>query len=352
MREQLAFLHGWEDWSMEHTGNAIVRFMYLLDRLKAESGDSPDRLKVFYDQKETLKVAADELFRFVGWGSFERNVFHKSGKLLAGAPPGFEKAWKEYQTTWSSPLWDAVLKFDFDLNDLLPVDHTADEDIDTAAGDQDLERPDPTEESSFDPLRMDGAEALEMAFWAANSRAANIGDDYESEMDRASNIGLEAYEYLRGTIGFSPEEVFQRWRSLPIFFIPGHIVAKHTPAEKGGLYELLDNAIRAYVFGATLASVAMCRATLELVLKRHYRLEYQYKDERGRTREEGLGQLIVLAEAKYDFIQSGKLKPLTEWANVVLHSSTRKSNTSVDEQFNLINFFKTIKFLIDRAPIR
>ena len=52
---------------MENAANASVRFMNLFDRLRREAGDSPERLKVFYDQKGTLKEAADELFQFVGY---------------------------------------------------------------------------------------------------------------------------------------------------------------------------------------------------------------------------------------------------------------------------------------------
>jgi hypothetical protein len=324
--------------------------MNLFSRLKAEAGGSPDRLKVFYDQKQSLKIATDELFQFVGWGSFERNVFHKSGKILAGAPAGFEKDWEEYQTIWSGPILDVVLNIDFDLGDLPSSLEPAANKDEGPAEDLDFERPDPAWETSFDPLRMDGASAFDLVFWAAESRAQNIGDSYESDLDRASNIGLEAYEYLTSSIGFSPSEVFRRWRSLPIFFIPGHVASKHPSAEKGGLYELLDNAIRAYVFGATLASVAMCRAALELLLKQHYRLEFQYRDPQGRIRDEGLGQLIFLAEKKYQFIQSGKLRPLVDWANGILHSSSRQNTALPAQERTLIDFFKTIKFLIDRAP--
>lgn len=337
---------------MKQVGNSISRFLSLFDRLRKECGHSPERLKVIYDQSTSVKDAADQLFQFVGWGSFERDLFHNSGKLLSGAPTGFEQDWKDFQNSWSAPLFDAVLNIDLDEL-LLPPKSTADEiklADQTKSGLLDVAPPNPEEDCNFDPSLMDGATAFELAFRAAEGRADDVGGQWEDDLARASNIGLEAYDYLTGTIGFSPEEVFRRWRSLPVFFIPGHVTAKHSEAEKGGLYELLDNAIRAYIFGATLASVAMCRATLELVLKRHYGLEYRYKNEKGHLRDRGLGELIILAEKQYEYIQAGKIRPLVEWANGVLHSTSFDRRFDRKDERALIDFFKTIKFIINRAP--
>lgn len=279
-------------------------------------------------------------------------MFHGSGKLLSGAPPRFENAWNEYRKTWSGPVSDAVLNID--LSDLLlPLEQLADEPKSAGSTTKewaDVAPPDPAEDCNFDPSSMDGAKALEMAFWAAEGRADDVGGQWEDDLSRASNIGLEAYGYLTGTIGFAPEELFRRWRSLPVFFIPGHVAAKHSEVEKGGLYELLDNAIRAYVFGATLASVAMCRATLELVLKRHYGLDYRYTDEKGRSRDKGLGELIILAQKRYEFLQAGKIRPLVDWANQVLHSTSFHRRFDRKDEQALVEFFKTIKFMINRAP--
>lgn len=341
-----------EEKLMKQVGNSISRFISLLHRLKNECGDSPERLKVFYDQSASVKDAADQLFQFVGWGSFERSVFHSSGKLLSGAPTRFEQDWNDFHNSWRGPLFDAVLGIDLDdlslqlsptADEAKPADQTKSELLDVVA-------PNPDEDCNFDPSLMDGAKAFELAFRAAEGRADDVGGQWEDDLARASNIGLEAYNYLTGTIGFSPEEVFRRWRSLPVFFIPGHVTAKHSEAEKGGLYELLDNAIRAYVFGATLASVAMCRATLELVLKRNYGLDYRYKNDKGHLRDRGLGELIILAEKQYEYIQAGKIRPLVEWANGVLHSTSFDRRFDRKDERALIDFFKTIKFIINRAP--
>jgi hypothetical protein len=72
--------------------------------------------------------------------------------------------------------------------------------------------------------------------------------------------------------------------------MPAHVSNEHGLTEKGSLNDLLDDAVRAYVFGAPAAAIAMCRAALEMVLKRHYG-QGQWDDVRG------LDNLIVLASA-------------------------------------------------------
>ena len=76
--------------------------------------------------------------------------------------------------------------------------------------------------------------------------------------------------YLERTIGIDISTVFHRWHRMPPFFVPSHVSDKHGLTEKGSLYELLNDAIRAYVAGAPAASIAMCRACLEMVLREHY----------------------------------------------------------------------------------
>ena len=48
------------------------------------------------------------------------------------------------------------------------------------------------------------------------------------------------------------------------------VANRYGASEKGSLLHLLDDAVRAYVSGAPAAAIALCRAALEMVLKRHY----------------------------------------------------------------------------------
>ena len=62
------------------------------------------------------------------------------------------------------------------------------------------------------------------------------------------------------------------------------VANRYGASEKGSLLHLLDDAVRAYVSGAPAAAIALCRAALEMVLKRHYG--------HGQWEKAKLGQLV------------------------------------------------------------
>jgi hypothetical protein len=113
-------------------------------------------------------------------------------------------------------------------------------------------------------------------------------------------------------------------------------------SEKGSLLHLLDDGVRAYVFGAPAASVAMCRAALEMVLKRHYG--------HGQWENAKLGNLVFLASKQYDFIEKASLKLLVKKANRILHNYGQIERLGEEEERTILLFLKTLKFLIEQAP--
>jgi hypothetical protein len=336
---------------------SLEQFLLLFNRLKEETGSDPAKVTVFYGQKSALTEAVDAMLTFVGFGDFERRVIHHGKKYVPQAPDGFDKAWTDFKDEWYGPLLEAWFPEELSNIPSVSVDDPSDPDAkgtDTSGAEAALptvtEPPDPDFDLEFDPLHHDGGKAFEMAFWITESYADEVGGQFEERMQRASKIGLDAYDYLQNTVGFNPSTVFRRWRQLPVVFVPRHVSDHHGLTEKGSLYELLDDAMRAYVFGASAAAVAMCRAILEMLLKEHYELDYHYKDRDGRTREKGLGDLIILAAKKYEFIEKKRLKRLTDNANGLMHNyKSEKESVSVDEEA-VVDAFKLIKFMIENAP--
>ena len=155
---------------------------------------------------------------------------------------------------------------------------------------------------------------------------------------------LGAYDYLTETIGLDIADIFRRWESVPITFMPAHISNKYGQTEKGSLYDLINDAVRAYVCGAPAAAIAMCRAALEMVLRKHYG-KGQWDDRRLQ-----LGEIIVLASQRFDFIQEGKLGKLTRNANQILHNYSKRDRMSEQDERTILEFLKTLKVLIQRAP--
>ena len=89
-------------------------------------------------------------------------------------------------------------------------------------------------------------------------------------------------------------------------------------SERGSQFDLLNDAVRAYVFGAFTAAIAMCRAVCEEVLKKHYGLEIQ-KDRRGYG--PSLSTIIILAEAQIEWIGPLEPEPKVEYVNGILHAT-------------------------------
>jgi hypothetical protein len=101
----------------------------------------------------------------------------------------------------------------------------------------------------------------------------------------------------------------------------------------------------------------MCRAALELVLKEHYfPKDHQYKDKDGKWRDKPQGELIALADErsrtdiKFKHIQKGKIERISKKANEILHRYSRREKITGEDERDIINFLKTVKFLINRAP--
>jgi hypothetical protein len=335
--------------------NSLEQFLLLFNKVKEEAGHDPGKLGVFYDQKSALRSAVDALLMFFYSSDFERRIFHYGRKYVPQAPEGFDSAWNEFDRDWVGPLTSVWLPLEIDI-DKLAI--SAAEGGATVSGDKEapgfdlsdeLESPNPDRDWEFDPLFHDGGKAFAMAFWTAETYASEVGTDHEDTAQRAAKIGLDAYDYLQNTIGFDAAMVFRRWRQLPVIFAPSHVSDQHGLTERGALNDLLENAARAYVFGADAAAIAMCRALLETVLKKHYELEYQY-EYKGELRDKGLGKLIILADEKYKFVQKTELQRLTQNANNVMHNYGARGKTSLTDEKTIVEFLKTIKFLIERAP--
>ena len=323
-------------------------FVAQFNELKKLANNDPQRLNDLWACQVQAKSSIERLFMFMHVNNFEQRVFHSSHKFHIQSPIGFEDLYSDYKKRWESKILECTFGVvDLSsLSDLIPADSETDE------GDPDFAvyAPDPELDEYFDPLTHDGGKAVSLVLWAAESKANNVGSQHADVIDYASKIGLEAFEYLTETIGLDVDGVFRRWRNVPVTFIPSHVSNLHGLAERGSLYDLIDDAVRAYVFGSPVAAIATCRMVLETVLKQHYGLDYQFVDKKGRTRDKGLGELVILADREYEFIQGGRLKMLTDRANKIIHNYTRREAITAEDERAIANFLKTLKFMIERAP--
>ena len=192
----------------------------------------------------------------------------------------------------------------------------------------------------------DGIEpAIRQAGYEPTRRDEVEFDDWSERYANTWKMGIQAFEYLEGTIGLDIDRVFDRWNQVPSIFVPKHVSDRHGLTEKGSLYELLNDAIRAFVTGAPAASNAMCRAALEMVLRDYY--------VRGSSDDNSnLHDVIDLAVLRYDFLSAKKLHSLRMDANRILHAYNSAAPLSEEDERKLLSFLKDLKFYIERAPER
>jgi hypothetical protein len=338
--------------------NLLEEFVTLFNNLKEAAGNTPERVPIFYKDSKAIRDALESLHAFLARTDLKRRVFHGRKLFRTQRAAGFESAWKEYDAKWRfQVIWpEASLDVPPDLDELLAsLDADVEPDPSTAqdgkpwTGEQiepeppiaeaEPDGPDPEFEDSFDPRSHDGGAAIELGITQLEIEA-----DSHGYAGNSCRLALGAYDYLTETIGLNIRSVFRRWRKVPVVFVPAHVSNRYGATDKGSLLHLLNDAVRAYVFGAPAAAVAMCRAALETVLKRHYGHD-QWEDVK-------LGQLVVLASQRYDFVQEKRITPLVQKANRILHDYAQADRISPDDDRTILNFLKTVKFLIQRAPER
>jgi hypothetical protein len=315
--------------------SAFEEFVALLENLKSAAHDSPERLVGFFDQSEAIRRAVQAFETFLRRTDFERRVFYGPRKHFGQVPAPFQAAWDDYQRRWAGALAHLFLRV---------IEPAADFDPGRSVTRPEPEPPEPADEDSFDPLWHDGGAALELGIDYLRFRAdTDPIDDDQERIVNSCNIACGAYDYLVNTIGLEIAGTFRRWRKAPIVFMPAHVSNRYGASDKGGLPHLLDDAMRAYVFGAPAAAFAMCRAAFEMILKRHYG-EGEWEDPK-----EKLARVMAIAE-KRGFIKREEIKPLIERADGILHRYSQEAVLSAEDERTILIFLATLKSLIERAP--
>lgn len=324
------------------------QFRLNFEQLKSTCNNNPQTLVTFFAEKpefeqlaRSLKQVADQIDRVSTYR-----------KLHPQVSPDFIRDWKEYLYKWKCQvefvdLWHLLSINLFDEPDFRPL--TYDEYKKNTGNISGVEPPDPYNDDSFDPRNHDGGSAIsqmiDLVGDQGQSRRDNAMDEADDFISNTYLIGVEAIEYLENVIGIDIARVFERWNKLPTVFVPQHVSNKHGLSEKGSLFALFEEAVRAYIVGSPGAAIAMCRSLLEMVLREHYLVNET-------SERDSLHDVINLAVARYDHLNAKKLHSLRMDANTVLHQFALTGKLRDDDEIAILQFFKDLKFYIERAPSR
>jgi hypothetical protein len=127
----------------------------------------------------------------------------------------------------------------------------------------------------------------------------------------------EALVWLDQIAGLDFSDLQSRWKDIPKIIVAEHV--KYDTNEPRGLFGYLDQIRLAYIVGADLAAIALCRSTTELLIRYHYASHVPNSTVSRRTRLTGTNGLIEEAEKKHEFLTNFCLRKKVDDANEVLH---------------------------------
>ncbi|MBP8234794.1 MAG: hypothetical protein KAY22_21100 [Rhizorhabdus sp.] len=300
-------------------GDEGAAFLADFAALKQAVEDSPEKLASSWRDRGEIQSLCDRLDGYRR--SFEAGEEWTPVPFTAHVPAGASRARREYDERWRSVVANIA---DRDLLDLLAGLMSSFE----------IETSDPT----GDPLAVniedwkaratEDASNVRYAFTAlADRRAQDEYDDFDWVDD-----SVRSWDRLMGAVGLDLHGAFWRRRAIPHILFPTH-VSNQYGGRQISIYRRLLDAGRAFTFGAPLAALAMQRAVLEELLKRHW------GSDRGHIRDADLPTNMHDARAE-------RLKRI---ANIALHKNP--DNLAGDElDREIIKNFLLLRELIEASP--
>jgi len=180
---------------------------------------------------------------------------------------------------------------------------------------------------SFDPIRDDPASLIENIFMTFSDVVEEILSN-----DENADKAIGAWRFFDKTLRMDHRAIYTRWKSIPDLLIPSHALRVNPRP----VFDLYNEAVRCYVFGNKVAAVSMCRALLEHILKKHYKIE-----------EDDLNKMITIAEAQYSHFKKMNLHDKRKLANAIMHKYEKQSE--VEDQ-SVVDFLETIKAIVLNIP--
>jgi uncharacterized protein with HEPN domain len=195
----------------------------------------------------------------------------------------------------------------------------------------------------FDPDRDSAAHAISaIEFFLESESKLNSG--WFEDLGYAPE---KALEWLQETVGLNFQEIETRSKGFPVIAVPHHVSDKYSLDDPRGLYGYLTQVRLACIIGADLAAIALCRATTDLVIRRHYAPDAHER--------EGLHSLIteVQARPKFKFLKEQDLRGKVKEADGILHAQALGDNVrEFPTRYRVLirDWVKLLEKMIDEAP--
>jgi hypothetical protein len=141
------------------------------------------------------------------------------------------------------------------------------------------------------------------------------------ELEREYGQRAEGLTWLREIVGLDFDEIQTRWRDFPVILVPRHVADKSGPSEPRELFDYLVQIRLAYIMGADLAAISLCRATTEILMQYYYPSDQKItKDLPGLIRS-------VLRQPKFALLRKLNLIEKVRQAHDILHGRSLGGST-------------------------
>ena len=286
----------------------FVRHYNLLIR---STGNSPNGIRAALNSDGQIAVSIRELDRL--WRLIDKHRRFSKRKFIVQADPRFRRAFDNYEEHRKHAVvalwhWEAEQSHDELLSQELErwlserLEASCDNALEAVDGDQDE-----VHEWEFDPDKHSASGEIYFAEVILQSEKANGDEEYGAACSRA----VGALKWIHDTVGLDIGEVERRWREFPVFVVPKHVSDKHGIEDPHSLFGYLTQIRLAYMIGADLAAIAMCRATTEILFRVHFNQDSKTE----------LVPLIrsTLQQPKFSFLKPHNIIEKVREANAILH---------------------------------
>jgi hypothetical protein len=252
---------------------------------------------------------------------------------LVQAHPAFFKTLNDYQARWRWVIFD-LLDWESEKAGNEPLSVWIEKELAGLLSQPSAPVVHEDDEWDFDP-----------DWHSASSHIKGVAEYIGDKVDDAPFFSRAkgAFDWLKHTMDIDLEGMETRWRELQVVVVPQQVSDAHGLSDPQSLFAYLDNIRVAYVAGAFLAAISMCRAATEIMIRDHY----NRKDHRT-----NLTPLIKETQRRneFAFMRSFNLVAKVEEANKLLHFD-RDEIRNIDRSRALIqDWIKAIQALIAYAP--
>jgi hypothetical protein len=308
----------------------LEKFIALFEELKGRVNNSPTTLAWLAEQKADVR----RLSYLVGEAAEKiRKAQLQSAERHCVVPTGFITAWKEFEDRFA-PSVSGVLEserkagaeeFLARLKKIAERQHTDVQSLLEKVLSELESRRQPGD--SFDPTRDNPAALIEEIFLTYRDVV-----DAEILSDESADKAIGAWRFFDKTLGIDHRAIYTRWKSIPDLLIPSHALRVNPRP----VFELYNEAARCYVFGDKIAAICMCRALIEHILEKHYKIK-----------EKGLDKKITFAEDRYTHFRKMNLHEKRKLANKIMHKYEKQGEV---DDWVVVDLLKTIQAIVQHIP--